>query len=177
MFGFLNKEQDDGLVKVSPAELADLRAKADRLDELLSGEASGIAAQLNSSATQVNDSSRNRLREIESSCDMVTNFVEHAATIQTKTEETENNAHANAKISSDCNAQLDTLTENIVSSMAYLKQFAEMLGSLEESSKKIDQFLESIKGIADQTNLLALNAAIEAARAASIAALSANRLV
>lgn len=166
MFGlFGNDQNDDGMVKISPSELADLRAKADKLDELLSGEAKQLAKELNDSTTRVNETSRRRIGEIETSCGMVTEFVEHAQKIQVSTEETESNACDNAKIGADCRTQLDTLTENIKSSMVYLKQFSEMLGSLQESSQKIDQFLESIKGIADQTNLLALNAAIEAARA------------
>lgn len=166
MFGWFNNNQnDDGMEKISPQELQTLRDKAQRLDDIMSGNASRLAQQLNDSATRVNDASKRRINEIESSCDMVTAFVEHAATIQAKTEETETRASTNAKISADCTLQLDVLTENIMSSMTYLQQFSEMLGSLEESSQKIDQFLESIKGIADQTNLLALNAAIEAARA------------
>lgn len=166
MFGLFGKEEsNDGMVKISPAELEELQSKARKFDDLMSGEAKQLAKELNSSATRVNDSSRRRIGEIENTCSMVTAFVEHAHNIQAKTEETESNASANAKISSEATSQLDTLAENIKSSMVYLKQFSEMLGSLQESSQKIDQFLESIKGIADQTNLLALNAAIEAARA------------
>lgn len=166
MFGFFGKDQnDDGMVKITPSELADLRAKADKLDDLLNGDAKQLAKELNDSTTRVNEASKRRISEIESSCSMVTEFVDQAQKIQQRTEETESNACDNAKIGADCRTQLDTLTENIKSSMVYLKQFSEMLGSLQESSQKIDQFLESIKGIADQTNLLALNAAIEAARA------------
>lgn len=166
MFGFFgSEEKDDGMVKITPAELEELRSKASKLDTLMSGEAKHLAKELQDSASTVNDASRRRIGEIESSCSMVTEFVDHAQKIQANTEETESNACDNAKISADCSTQLDTLTDNIKSSMVYLKQFSEMLGSLQESSQKIDQFLESIKGIADQTNLLALNAAIEAARA------------
>ena len=166
MFGFFsNKQANDGMVAISPSELAELRAKSDKLDALLLDEAKQAAQELNDSATKVNRASKNKLHEIERSCEMVTNFVNQAEVIQSKTEETEVNACNNASVSADCTTQLNTLIEDIKSSMTYIQQFSEMLGSLEESSKKIDQFLESIKGIADQTNLLALNAAIEAARA------------
>lgn len=166
MFGLFNKKQnDDGMIKVSPAELADLQAKADQFDAIMSSDARQTAQRLNNSAKKVNETSKNRLREIESSCDMINSFVSHAESIQSKTVEAEINASNNAQTSAECMSQLNSLTENIHSSMTDLNQFAEMLGNLEESSKKIDQLLEAIKGIADQTNLLALNAAIEAARA------------
>ncbi len=46
-----------------------------------------------------------------------------------------------------------------------MKQASADIEALNEHSKKIDDLVGSISGIADQTNLLALNAAIEAARA------------
>lgn len=132
---------------------------------MLQSDAGKLAQQLNENSTRANEASKNRLKEINKSCEMVADFIEHAALIQGKTEDTETNASQNSQISEECSSQLDSLTTNIVTSMESLKQFSQMLGTLEESSKKIDQFLASIKGIADQTNLLALNAAIEAARA------------
>ncbi|HHY25659.1 MAG TPA: chemotaxis protein [Desulfitobacterium dehalogenans] len=46
-----------------------------------------------------------------------------------------------------------------------LAQIYQTIESLTNSTKNIEQLLESVEGIAEQTNLLALNAAIEAARA------------
>ncbi|RQW61079.1 PAS domain S-box protein [Vibrio viridaestus] len=46
-----------------------------------------------------------------------------------------------------------------------MNQASDEITALNAHSKKINDLVESIKGIADQTNLLALNAAIEAARA------------
>lgn len=49
--------------------------------------------------------------------------------------------------------------------VAQMKQASAAIEALNEQSKRIDDLVTSISGIADQTNLLALNAAIEAARA------------
>ncbi|QXO18859.1 methyl-accepting chemotaxis protein [Vibrio ostreae] len=49
--------------------------------------------------------------------------------------------------------------------VAQMKQASAGIEALNEQSKRIDDLVASISGIADQTNLLALNAAIEAARA------------
>ena len=166
MFGlFNNNQENDTMARISHSELAELRAKAQQFDALKLEDAKRTAKTLNESATRVNQASRDRLAEVESSCDMISNFVDYAKEIQSKTEQTEQNAADNAAVSADCTSQLNALIHDIKSSMDNLQQFSEMLGSLEESSKKIDQFLEAIKGIAAQTNLLALNAAIEAARA------------
>lgn len=166
MFGFFKQENlPDGMVAVNVKDLEQLNEKADKLDTLLQSDAAKLAQQLNENSTRVNEASKNRLKEIDKSCEMVADFIEHAGLIQSKTEDTETNASQNSQISEECSSQLDSLTTDIMTSMESLKQFSQMLGTLEESSKKIDQFLASIKGIADQTNLLALNAAIEAARA------------
>lgn len=62
MFGWFNKEQnDDGMIKISPSELQQLRDKADKLDAILSGEARKLAQDLNTSATRVNDASKRRI--------------------------------------------------------------------------------------------------------------------
>jgi len=57
-----------------------------------------------------------------------------------------------------------SLTE-VSNLMTEINTAAEQINSLSEQSKKINNVLTVIGGIAEQTNLLALNAAIEAARA------------
>lgn len=167
MFGLFSKKEveDSNKVSLNKEDLLLLEMKAKWFDEVNKGDAFSIAEQLHESASNVNQASSRKMKQISESCDRVTEFVEHAEKIQLNTAETESKAYDNSMVSSDCSNQLEILTDNIISSMGYLEQFSGMLESLEESSKKIDQFLEAIKGIADQTNLLALNAAIEAARA------------
>ncbi|TDO94767.1 methyl-accepting chemotaxis protein [Halanaerobium saccharolyticum] len=63
----------------------------------------------------------------------------------------------------------DRSIENSVAEVNKLKNnsnnVSEAIGSLAESSQRIDEIVQLIKDISAQTNLLALNAAIEAARA------------
>ncbi len=58
----------------------------------------------------------------------------------------------------------DTI-EQVTAMIASNKEAQQRVYSLEETSKSVNQIVQTITGIADQTNLLALNAAIEAARA------------
>jgi len=62
----------------------------------------------------------------------------------------------------DC---VDTSLTEVSNLMTEINTAAEQIDSLSEQSKKINNVLTVIGGIAEQTNLLALNAAIEAARA------------
>ncbi|ACL20050.1 MULTISPECIES: methyl-accepting chemotaxis protein [Desulfitobacterium] len=60
---------------------------------------------------------------------------------------------------------VNLLQEKSLETNAALAQIYQTIESLTNSTKNIEQLLESVEGIAEQTNLLALNAAIEAARA------------
>jgi methyl-accepting chemotaxis protein len=62
----------------------------------------------------------------------------------------------------DC---VDVSLTEVSNLMTEINTAAEQINSLSEQSKKINNVLTVIGGIAEQTNLLALNAAIEAARA------------
>lgn len=165
MLSFLKNEPNDGKVRIDPAELDTLRAKAAKYDELQSSSALETARVMKNNASAVNQASTRRLQELRDLQQQVLDFIEQACDIHMQTQDTEKSATEAASSSAECNAQLVELVRNIQNSMTYIQEFSDMLGSLEESSKNIDQFLVAIKGIADQTNLLALNAAIEAARA------------
>ncbi|KAB2951653.1 HAMP domain-containing protein [Heliorestis acidaminivorans] len=82
------------------------------------------------------------------------------------------NAHSGATIAEQTTNAANEGSESIkyvISQMNNIEQAvnntAEVITSLGERSKEIEQIVVAISGIAAQTNLLALNAAIEAARA------------
>ena len=60
---------------------------------------------------------------------------------------------------------IEFAVQQIISAETIVKESADTVNKLGQSSQEIGQIVETISGIAGQTNLLALNAAIEAARA------------
>ncbi|HKJ87499.1 MAG TPA: methyl-accepting chemotaxis protein, partial [Gammaproteobacteria bacterium] len=56
-------------------------------------------------------------------------------------------------------------TERTRSGMETVETAADRIGRLQESSRRVDEIMDTIQNIAKQTDLLALNAAIEAANA------------
>jgi len=61
--------------------------------------------------------------------------------------------------------QVSTALQLLLEVREVVRESAQQVAELRQSSLQIDRFVETITGIARQTNLLALNAAIEAARA------------
>ena len=72
---------------------------------------------------------------------------------------------ANADDAQKMSITVEQVGENIKTSNEEMKKLVEAMADIRESSKGIEQILNTIGEIARQTNLLSLNASIEAARA------------
>lgn len=70
-----------------------------------------------------------------------------------------------ARTAAKSGAFIDDAATSMKRIVAVVKQSANQVQSLRESSRRIGEIVASIEDIADKTNLLSLNAAIEAARA------------
>jgi len=166
MFNFFGGDKTpEGHVLIKQEELADLNAKAQILEQLISSGALEMAQQITENAQNVNVASSNRLSEIENNYGLIQSFIEQSESVEHTSSESFESAKATSQTSKNGIQQLESLTDNITTSAQYIGEFTELLESLDENNRNIGQLVESIKGIADQTNLLALNAAIEAARA------------
>lgn len=165
MFDFLRARIPEGQTLVDQRELNELRAKAERFDEISGRNTLKLAQELVANAERVLSVSTKRTQTLQHSAHLVQQFVEQSHAIEGTSTESFQAAAETASTSEDCIEQLNKLVGNINSSASYIAQFTELLASLENNSKNIDHLVEAIKGIAEQTNLLALNAAIEAARA------------
>ncbi|MFT4926722.1 MAG: methyl-accepting chemotaxis protein [Phenylobacterium sp.] len=164
-FGLGESRVPDGQALIDQKELADLKEKAALYDSYANGNSKSIASEITRTAKDVNVATKQRLDSIQSSYEMVKDFVEQSRSVAELSQSSFESASETSSTTEDCIEELDKLVSNIRSSAQFISEFTDLLANLDENSKNIDHLVESIKGIAEQTNLLALNAAIEAARA------------
>jgi methyl-accepting chemotaxis protein len=162
---FGDKREADGKILVDQSELNELRQKAAEYDRRNNNDGARIAREIADTATSVNAATQQRMESIQSSYELVRDFIEQSRAVEGISQNSFESASETSSTSEDCIEQLDKLVANIRSSAQFIGEFTALLANLDENSKNIDHLVESIKGIAEQTNLLALNAAIEAARA------------
>lgn len=165
MFAFLKPSIPAGQTTISVKELNELKAKAAAYDVSSNNAALPLANELSDLVASLKQTAVDNHLALEHGVEDVDSFVNKSSDIEACSTRSEQSASETCEMSQESIQQLASLVTNIKSSAQFITEFAELLSSLDENSKNIDNLVESIKGIAEQTNLLALNAAIEAARA------------
>jgi len=126
----------------------------------------GHATQtLNQQMEQVSLSSHNSSESTSSTAAAVEEMTVSVAHISESAQNTMQNAHAAAQLSSEGESRAEEAATEIHQISDNVQDAASTVRGLVERSREIDSMSAVIKEIADQTNLLALNANIEAARA------------
>jgi methyl-accepting chemotaxis protein len=154
---------DETLINKSVLET--LLDKASILDQLTASQPQRIAEQIAQTAKSVNQSSSQRLENVENNYQLVGKLAEQSSMIADLSETSVSTAKETSNKSATSINQLKGLSQKILTAENNISQFTELLEGLTNNNETISQLVESIKNIASQTNLLALNAAIEAARA------------
>lgn len=150
---------------INKSVLETLMMKASILDKLMVSQPHLIAQEITKTAKSVNQSSSQRLENVENNFELVGKLVEQSSVIAELSETSVSAAKGTSEKSAVSIEQLKDLSQKILIAENNISQFTELLEGLTANNKTISQLVESIKNIASQTNLLALNAAIEAARA------------
>ncbi len=150
---------------INKSVLEALKIKASILDRLSASQPQQIAQEIAQTAQSVNQSSSQRLENVEDNYQLVGKLAEQTSMIANLSETSVSTAQETSNKSAESIEQLKDLSQKILSAENNISQFTELLEGLTSNNKTISQLVESIKNIASQTNLLALNAAIEAARA------------
>jgi len=164
MFNFGTKLQENETI-IDKDELKALRKKASLFDAQDIHGAIDCSTTIKENAIKVNSASKNRLKSIENTQNLIESFISKSIEIR----EISALSQASALETSDSSKQsidyINQLAQNLDTSYELITSFEESINSLNEKNSEINDLVEAIKDIADQTNLLALNAAIEAARA------------
>lgn len=123
------------------------------------------AVQISSTADTMATSAQEQSAQTEEVASAIEQMARTITTNATNAQQTAEMARQNREIAKE-GGQIVELTVTKMSDIAkVVKESAENIEKLGESSKQIGEIISVIDDIADQTNLLALNAAIEAARA------------
>jgi len=165
MFGLNKNALKANEVAIDKVALQALEQKVALLDAFFAQNPVAQTRQIASAVSQQRQSHDDFLQKVENNYNTLDSLMDQGQSIQASVTQASDSAAATAQVSSQCNADMRQLSDNVETSSRYISEFTSLLESLDESNKTIGKLLESIKAIADQTNLLALNAAIEAARA------------
>ena len=163
-FAMKNPVGEDETV-ISKTSLEALRKKADILDNLIVSQPHEIAVQIAQTSKSVNQSSSQRLENVENNYQLVSDLAKQSCDIAELSEISVSTAKETSTKSANSIEQLKELSQQILMAENNIAEFTELLEGLTNNNQTISQLVEAIKNIASQTNLLALNAAIEAARA------------
>jgi len=165
MFFFKNHSIADNETVINKNTLENLTTKAKILDQLLASQFQQTAEQITENARSVNQSSSERLVNVENNYQLIGQLAEQSSNIANLSETSVSTAQQTTNKTGESIEQLKGLTNKITVAEQNIFEFTALLEGLTNNNKTISQLVESIKNIASQTNLLALNAAIEAARA------------
>ncbi|WP_407396923.1 methyl-accepting chemotaxis protein [Anaerovibrio sp.] len=120
-----------------------------------------VAQNVTTSASAVIEQQQ-LLQDMKSSVDKSSEAVQNLGNVAGAVTNEAKSANNQAE---DGTKAIEFAVQQILSAEAIVKESADTVNKLGQSSQEIGQIVETISGIAGQTNLLALNAAIEAARA------------
>lgn len=156
----------DGAIE-TPARGEDASDLVQR-DEILLGEAVGLATRMNDIAGTTMQSLF-EVRNVEHTAQVISAAAEEMAasvgSLREQSEGVRDDTHEAQQASHKGREAVVVAAETMDRIVGAVADTAERAHALEAASKQIVSIIRTIEGIASQTNLLALNAAIEAARA------------
>lgn len=118
------------------------------------------------------DSVRDMIKSVHKQTDALHTMSANSEELSASIEEISNISQKVSENSSEAKEVTEVGVKNVSNSIEFVKSSFEDIDTIDkqmqgvkEKTKRINEIVDIVKGIADQTNLLALNAAIEAARA------------
>lgn len=165
MFNLFKPSIPADQVLISKSELRELQEAAKQNAAVSLDQSRSIAQNLEQELSSIAQAGHSQSQSLEQAFSLVSGFAQHIQEIGLSSEQAVQNAVETYDMSEESIQHLTNLVDKITNSAKFISEFTQLLATLDENSKNIENLVDAIKGIAEQTNLLALNAAIEAARA------------
>jgi len=159
-----SKGQQIGAHKLAQAKAIEGQAEV-RIRSAAADEVVTMGRRVSATATQVNNASKERLKNIQIAAAAINRISEHGRDVQESSDATSaeiGQLNDNVMI---LHTHVQQLLTEVMDATQWSKTLVTQMENFSKEFMQINQITKTIAEISDQTNLLALNAAIEAARA------------
>ena len=124
-----------------------------------------IATNMTQNAINVNNASKQRVKEIENISSLVNEFIEKSSIIEIKSNENYQSSEESSSESTNVITLITELSSTINDLDKIFDTFTETIDLMTDANKEIAGLVVANDHVSIQTNLLSLNAKVEAARA------------
>lgn len=157
--------QDKNKISIDKSEYEELQKKAALYDELNFDSSKSLATTITNNAINVNETSKQRLKEVCEVEELVNHFIDKSHDIKAIAKQSHSSSQNTVTTSKEIIQTIESLTQLIENLTNLMSEYSHIYQDLDKKNNSVFSKIEGISEISDQTNLLALNAAIEAARA------------
>jgi len=153
------------MIEISKSEYERLKHIEMQYEKLHVEKSLEIANEMTQNAININNTSKQRVREIENISKLVNEFIEKSSIIESRSTDNYQSSEESKNESQNIITLVNELSDTINQLNAIFETFTQTIASLSLANKQITELVIANDHISIQTNLLSLNAKVEAARA------------
>ena len=153
------------MIEISKSEYERLKNIEVQYEKLHVEKSLEIVNEMTQNTININNASKQRVREIENISMLVNEFIEKSSIIESKSTDNYHSSEESKNESQNIITLVEELSDTINQLNSIFETFTQTIASLSLANKQITELVIANDHISIQTNLLSLNAKVEAARA------------